>query len=97
MAFELLMAEPLFGIEAIDEVIAANPALLEHFPQLAVKQAPFLLDAPGRRLPTALFPRFLDGAARMLGGAAWRYMQWTPRDSPDALARGAYVPATIRA
>jgi hypothetical protein len=96
MAFELLMAEPLFGIEVIDEVIAANPALLEHFPQLAVKQAPLLLDAPVRRLPAALFPRFLDGAARMLGEAAWRYMQWTRRESPDALARVAYVRATMR-
>jgi hypothetical protein len=96
MAFELLMAEPLFGIEAIDELIAANPALLEHFPQLAVKQAPLLMDTPVRRLPAALFPRFLDGAARMLGEAAWRYMQWTRRDSPDALARVAYVRATMR-
>ncbi|HLQ14895.1 MAG TPA: hypothetical protein VK256_03410 [Candidatus Eisenbacteria bacterium] len=96
MAFELLMAEPLFGIEAIDELIAANPALLEHFPQLAVKQAPLLLDSPVRRLPAALFPTFLDGAARMLGEAAWRYMQWTRRDSPDALARVAYVRATMR-
>jgi len=96
MAFELLMAEPLFGIEAIDELIAANPALVEHFPQLAAKQAPLLLDTPVRRLPAALFPRFLDGAARMLGEAAWRYMQWTRRDSPDALARVAYVRATMR-
>ncbi len=96
MAFELLMAEPLFGIEAIDELIAANPALLEHFPQLAAKQAPLLLDSPVRRLPAALFPTFLDGAARMLGEAAWRYMQWTRRDSPDALARVAYVRATMR-
>ncbi len=96
MAFELLMAEPLFGIEAIDELLAANPALLEHFPQLAAKQAALLLDTPVRRLPAALFPRFLDGAARMLGEAAWRYMQWTRRDRPDALARVAYVRATMR-
>ncbi len=72
------------------------PALLEHFPQLAAKRAPLLLDTPVRRLPAALFPRFLDGAARMLGEAAWRYMQWTRRDSPDALARVAYVRATMR-
>ena len=96
MAFELLMAEPLFGIEAIDELIAANPALLEHFPQLALKQATLLMDTPVRRLPAAFFPRFLDGAARMLGEAAWRYMQWTRRDRPDALARVAYVRATMR-
>jgi hypothetical protein len=96
MAFELLMAEPLFGIEAVDELIAANPALLEHFPQLSAKPAPLLIDTPVRRLPAALFPRFLDGAARMLGETAWRYMQWTRRDRPDALARVAYVRSTMR-
>ena len=96
MAFELLMAEPLFGLEAIDELMAANPALLEHFPQLAQKQARLLIDTPARRLPAALFPRFLDGAARVLGEAAWRYMQWTRRNRPDALARVAYVRATMR-
>jgi hypothetical protein len=96
MAFELLMAEPLFGTEAIDELIAANPALLEHFPQLITKQALLLIDGPIRRLPAALFPRFLDGAARMFGETAWRYMQWTRRDRPEALARVAYVRATMR-
>jgi len=96
MAFELLMAEPLFGREAIDEVLAANPGLMEHFPQLARKPAPLLIEAPPRRLPAALFPKFLDGAARLLGESAWRYMQWTRRDRPDALARVAYVRSTMR-
>ena len=96
MAFELLMAEPIFGIAAIDELIAANPALLEHFPQLALKPACLLMEASVRRLPAALFPRSLDGAARRLGETAWRYMQWTRRNHPDALARVAYVRATMR-
>jgi hypothetical protein len=96
MAFELLIAEPVFGLEMIDELIAANPALLQHFPQLASKPAPLLIDATAHRLPPALFPRFLDGAARMLGKTAWRYMQWTRRDRPEALERVAYVRATMR-
>jgi hypothetical protein len=96
MAFELLMAEPLFGMEEIDEVIAANPRLLELFPQLARKPAPLLIDAPVRRLPGALFPGFLEGAARVLGETAWRYMQWTRRNRPQALARVAYVRSTMR-
>jgi hypothetical protein len=96
MAFELLMAEPLFGIEAIDELIAANPTLLEHFPQLGETPARLLIEGPARRLPAALYPRFLDGTARMFGETAWRYMQWTRRDRPDALARVAYVRATMR-
>jgi hypothetical protein len=96
MAFELLMAEPVFGIEAIRDVIEANAALLEHFPQLAGKHASLLIDPPARRLPRALFPSFLESAARLVGENAWRYMQWTRRRSPTALARVAYVRSTMR-
>jgi hypothetical protein len=96
MAFELLMAEPVFGIEAIRELIDFNTALLEHFPQLAGKRASLLIDPPARRLPTALFPGFLEPTARLLGENAWRYMQWTRRHRPEALARVAYVRSTMR-
>jgi hypothetical protein len=96
MAFELLMAEPVFGADAIDEVVHANPGLLEHFPQLSDKPAPLLVDPPRRRLPAALFPGFLDGAARALGESAWRYLQWTRRHHPDALERVRYVRSTMR-
>ena len=96
MAFELLMAEPLYGIEPINELIDANPNLLEHFPQLADKPASLLIEPPARRVPAALFPRFLDGAARGLGERAWRYMQWTRRHHPEALARVQYVRSTMR-
>jgi hypothetical protein len=96
MAFELLMAEPLFGIESIQELIGANPALVEHFPQLADKPAALLIEPPTHRVPAALFPTFLDGAARALGETAWRYMQWTRRHHPDALERVRYVRSTMR-
>jgi hypothetical protein len=96
MAFELFVAEPVFGLEAINAVIEANPRLLEQFPQLADKPAPLLIRSPAWRLPAAVFPKFADGAARALGAAAWRYMQWTRRHKPDALARVAYVRATMR-
>jgi hypothetical protein len=95
MAFELLVAEPVFGLEVINEVVDANPVLLEHFPQLASKPAPLLIDAPGRRRSPPLLRR-LDGVARMVGESAWRYMQWTRRNRPDALARVAFVRATMR-
>jgi len=95
MAFEFLIGEPVFGPEAINEVVEANPALLDHFPQLAAKPASLLIDRP-RRLPKALYPRFLDAPARALGQAAWRYMQWTRRHRPEALARVAYVRSTMR-
>ena len=96
MAFELLMSEPVFGIEAIHELIDTNPRLLEHFPQLADKPAPLLIDPPDHRMPAMLFPRFLDGAAQAIGESAWRYMQWTRRHHPDALARVSYVRSTMR-
>ena len=96
MAFELLVAEPLFGLDEIHEVVDRNPHLLEHFPQLAMKSAPRLIETPRRRLPKALFPAIVDLPARWLGESAWRYMQWTRRHRPEALARVAYVRATMR-
>ena len=96
MAYELLVAEPVFGLDAIDDVLDSNPALIGHFPQLAGKRAPMLIDSSPWRLPTFFFPTFLDGAARRVGHAAWRYMQWTRRRHPDALARVAFVRSTMR-
>jgi hypothetical protein len=96
MAFELLVAEPAFGLSALRELVEANEALLEHFPQLGHKDAPLLLDAPRRRAPESLYPALLDKPAELVGGAAWRYMQWTRRHRPHALARVAYVRATMR-
>jgi hypothetical protein len=96
MAYELLVAEPIFGLQAINDVLHSNPALLDHFPQLAFKPARLSIDPPVWRLPEPLFPKALDGFARRLGEAGWRYMQWTRRHHPDALARVAYVRATMR-
>jgi len=96
MAFELLMSEPVFGSEEVDQVIDANPALTDHFPQLATKTYPLAIDGAIGRWPRRLYPRSLDGAARLIGEAAWRYMQWTRRKRPDALARVAFVRRTMR-
>ena len=96
MAYELLVAEPVFGFETFDEILDSNPALIDHFPQLARKSAPLRIDPPQRRLPASIFPTFLDGAARRVGVAAWHYMQWTRRHHPDALARVAFVRSTMR-
>lgn len=96
MAFELLVAEPVFGLDAITEVVQANETLLDHFPQLATKTSPLLIESPARRAPAWSYPAFLDLPAKWLGASAWRYMQWTRRNRPDALARVAYVRATMR-
>jgi hypothetical protein len=94
MAYELLVGQPVHGADLWQEVVISNPALLDHFPQLAAKRAPWAVDAR-RRLPAWLFPRALDLPAHLLGQAAWRYMQWTRRHTPEALARVAYVRATM--
>ena len=96
MAFELMVGEPVFGLDSLREVVERNPALLVHFPQLESRPAPLLVDAPRRRLPSALYPRWLDAPARAFGESAWRYMQWTRRNHPEALARVAYVRSTMR-
>jgi hypothetical protein len=96
MAFELLMSEAVFGEELVREVVEANSPLLEHLPQLAIKQSRFSVEQPAKTLPVALFPRALDGAARLFGQTAWRYMQWTRRHRPEALARVAFVRETMR-
>jgi hypothetical protein len=97
MAFEVAMSRPVFGLDVFDEVVQANPALLDHFPQLRYRSPALVIDPTSRaRLPAWLFPSFLDGVARRVGGGAWHYMQWTRRGKPEALARVAYVRATMR-
>jgi hypothetical protein len=97
MAFEMAMSQPVFGLDVFDEVVQANPALLDHFPQLGYRSSALIVDpAPRPRVPAWIFPRVLDGVARRVGGAAWHYMQWTRRGRPEALARVAYVRATMR-
>jgi hypothetical protein len=97
MAFELLMSQPVFGRHVFDQVVQANPALLDHFPQLESRSPAPVIDSDARpRLPGWLFPAVFDGIARKVGASAWRFMQWTRRGKPEALARVAYVRATMR-
>ena len=96
MAFELMVSQPVYGFEVFEQIVALNPELTRHFPQLAEKMAPFPIDAPRATLPRWMYPAMLDGAARIFGSAAWRYMQWTRRHRPDALARVAFVRETMR-
>jgi hypothetical protein len=95
MAYELLASRPVVGAQLLASVYAANPVLTEHFPQLRGRPAADAARVPSR-LPAWLFPAFLDRPARLFGGAAWRYMQWTRRKRPEALARVAFVRATMR-
>ena len=95
MAYEFLASLPVYGIAFWREVLAANPGLCAHFPQLVNRRfEAAVADRPA--LPAWLFPTSFDGPARSLGHAAWRYMQWTRRHSPEALARVAFVRETMR-
>ena len=91
-----MVSQPVFGFELFEQIVALNPELTRHFPQLAEKMAPFPIDAPRATLPRWMYPAMLDGAARIFGSAAWRYMQWTRRHRPEALARVAFVRETMR-
>jgi hypothetical protein len=95
MAYELLASRTVVGGAYMATVIAANPGIVEHFPQLPDAVAP-----SGRevrpRLPTILFPALLDRPAKTLGRVAWKYMQWTRRNRPEAIARVAFVRSTMR-
>lgn len=95
MAYEFLASRPVHGVALWREVVTTNRGLCEHFPQLEDRRYP---DALRERalLPGWLFPAVLDGPARALGRAGWRYMQWTRRRRPDALARVAFVRRTMR-
>ena len=95
MAYELLVSRPVFGGAFLAAVHAANPALGRLFPQL-LEPAASGRAGVRRRLPAFLFPAFLDRPARWFGRAAWRYMQWTRRRRPEALARVAFVRSTMR-
>jgi hypothetical protein len=95
MAYELLASQPVHGLDFWQDLVGANPGLVDHFPQLAERRAPWAIEI-GAAAPRWLYGQSLDRPARWLGGAAWRYMQWTRRKRPEALARVAYVRSTMR-
>jgi hypothetical protein len=96
MAYELLCSRPVFGSGHWRELVSANPPLVEHLPQL--REWAGDVGSPERpgRLPGWLFPGWADRPARALGGAGWRWMQWTRRGDEEALARVAFVRDTMR-
>ena len=96
MAFELMASEPVYGVDVFRRVIYANPGLVEHFPQLTRKGAPFARTPTARPKTPWLHVGAFESLAKHLGGAGWRYMQWTRRNRPEALARVAFVRRTMR-
>ena len=95
MAYEFMASIPVYGIALWRQVVATSSGLSEHFPQLEDRQFTTVLRARPA-LPGWLFPARLDSVARAVGRAGWRYMQWTRRRRPEALARVAFVRHTMR-
>jgi hypothetical protein len=95
MAYEFWASEPVYGVALWHQVVAANGGLIEHFPQLDGRRCPAALRARPA-LSARLFPAALDRPARAIGLASWRFMQWTRRHRPEALARVAFVRRTMR-
>ncbi len=94
MAYEMLACQPVHGAAFFGHVVDSNPGLAEHFPQLAARTAPLAAELSSP-VPGWVYPRLLEGPARAVGRAAWRYMQWTRRRDPAALARVAFVRSTM--
>jgi hypothetical protein len=95
MAYEMLASRTVVGGSFLATVVAANQAIAEQFPQL--RESVVASGAEVRcRLPGALFPAFLDRPAKGFGRAAWKYLQWTRRHRPEAIARVAFVRSTMR-
>jgi hypothetical protein len=95
MAYELLASRTVVGGAFMADVVAANRGIVAHFPQLREKVSRSGVDVR-RRLSRRLFPAFLDPSARAIGKTAWKYMQWTRRNRPEATARVAFVRSTMR-
>jgi len=95
MAYELLASRSVVGGAFLTAVVSANPGIVEHFPQLREAVGGSCTEVR-RRLPRGLFPALLDRPARAIGRAAWKYMQWTRRNRPEAIARVAFVRSTMR-
>jgi len=96
MAYELLASRTVVGGAFLATVIAANPGIVEHFPQLPNTVAANGGEEVRSRLPEAFFPALLDRPAKAIGRVAWKYMQWTRRNRPEAIARVAFVRSTMR-
>jgi hypothetical protein len=96
MAYELLCSRPVFGTRHWRELVAENPALVGHFPQLREWAGDSVSLERPLGLPGWLFPSWGDGPARALGSAGWRWMQWTRRGDGEARARVAFVRETMR-
>lgn len=95
LAYELLRCRPLYGSERFREVLADNPWLRAHFPQIyhrpladAIPEVP--LNLVGRLLRAlARWPRLLRALEVVSRGVTWslyQVVQWSRRHNAEAQA-----------
>jgi hypothetical protein len=99
LAFELMRCRPLYGADRFRTLLEDNPWLRRYFPQLydpawedevtaeANPVGRFL--ASLERWPSVL--RIVEAASKGIAWILYRYVQWTRRRSPEAVARMAFL------
>ena len=92
MALEIFLSKPLWGENYFRAVLDQNLWLKEYFPQLfEPKPSKSVIAIPLlRRTPAPANP-LLEKASRLLTYSAWRWVMWTRRHNPEALARVAHI------
>jgi hypothetical protein len=92
MALEIFLSRPLWGESYFRAVLDHNLWLKEYFPQLfEPKPSKSIITIPILR-QTARPPNpLLEQASRLLTYSAWRWVMWTRRHNPEALARVAHI------
>lgn len=92
MALEIFLSKPLWGESYFQTVLDHNLWLKEYFPQLfEPKPSKSLLPIPILRQTPAPSNPLLERASRLLTYSAWRWVMWTRRHNPEALARVAHI------
>ncbi len=92
MALEIFLSKPLWGENYFRAVLDQNLWLKEYFPQLFdPKPSKSIIGVPILRQMAPPPNSVLEQASRMLTYSAWRWVMWTRRRNPEALARVAHI------
>jgi len=87
LALELLLSRPMIGKEYYQAMLWGNPWLAAYFPQLLTESAEEVIPVP----QAIRIPSWIEAGARQMTYRAWRWVMWTRRHNPEALARVAFV------
>jgi hypothetical protein len=92
MALEIFLSKPLWGESYFRDILGHNLWLKAYFPQLfASKPSKSVVAIPLLRNASLPPHPLLEKASRWLTYRAWRWVMWTRRNNPEALARVAHI------